>query len=1178
MQFRRLPSAETRIQLVHRFPAHGAFELLQDQGGGAGVCVGDMDGDGRPDVFFTNYDQGNRLYRNLGNWRFEEIGEQAGVRATGKWCAGATAVDVDNDGDLDLAVAVFNAPNLMFINQGNGVFQDEAKARGLDFSGASVAFAFEDYDRDGWIDAHLVTHRLAVTSESRLPRSSKDSFARGVIQVGKGRKLEVNPDFQELFEIMSKGEGRSELIIAGQRDQLYHGNGKGGFEERAREAGIVGHEIGLASHWWDYNADGWPDLYVSNDYKGSDRLFENKRDGTFSDVAISALPCIPWSSMGSDSADINNDGLFDFLATDMSGSTHLRRMQIFVDEKESWFLRVATPKQYPRNALFLGTGASRLFEISQLAGVAGTDWTWSPKLGDFDNDGWVDLFVANGMARDFVNTDLLKRMKDRGNRNWLSTPVLKEPNLAFRNQGDLRFTPVAEAWGLSAPSASYGAAVADLDRDGDLDLVVMSFGEEPLVYRNDSPTGGRLLVRLKGTRSNAWGIGATIRIQTGRGQQVRRLTLASGFMSANEPLAQFGLGEETQAEKLTVEWPSGHTQSFANVAANQWLTITEPSESPPPAPEPPVRPSWFRHTSRLAHAQHREQDFDEFTREPLLPWALSRWGPGLACGDVNGDGREDVYLGGAAGSAGSLWIQDANHSFTELTCPAFHAASPSEDLGALFFDLDSDGDLDLYVVSGGVECADGEPVLADRLYINDGKGDFKLAPPTTLPPDVDSGSTVSAADFDRDGDVDLFVGGRSIPGRYPHAARNRLLRNERGTLADATDGLAPQLRETGMVTGSIWSDVDEDGWPDLLVTHEWGQVRLFSNRAGRLMEVPSASVGLGRTGWWTSIAGGDFDHDGDIDFVVGNLGLNTPYQATPTEPAVAFYGDFDGSGTPQWIEAYFEDHRLLPRRRWETLGPVIPSLLNRYADAASYARAPLAEWLTDSLARKGRRLEMNTLETGVLSNEGKGRFEFTALPILAQSAPCFGVAVRDFDADGNEDIILAQNFSASQPDIGALNGGMGLVLRGNGRGGFQPVSPRESGLLAAGDSRAMVTMDVNGDQRPDLLIAQNNASLLTLENQARSTNAALEISLSGRPGNPTGIGARLRVIRDKQSVQTVEVHAGDGYLSQSSPKVSLAGSLSASSSRLEVRWPRGTTNVYEIPGDARTFEAREPRE
>lgn len=1166
--FRRMPPESTRIQLVHTFPATGSFELLQDHGGGGGICVGDFDGDGLPDLFFTRYDQGNFLYRNLGGWVFEEIGAKAGIRATGWWCLGASAVDVDNDGDLDVFVAVHNAPNLLFVNRGDGTFEEQAAGFGLAFSGASVSMAFDDYDRDGRIDGHLVTHRLAVGPDSKLPRSSKEGFTRGILQIEDGKRPVVAPAYRELFEIMSKGGGRSELMIAGQKDRLFHGLSQKGFEDRTDTAGIQGNEIGLASHWWDFDGDGWPDLYVSNDYKGSDRLFHNERDGTFRDVTATALPFVPWSSMGSDSADIDNDGFIDFIATDMSGSTHQRRMQMHQDDKEFWFLRVAHPKQYPRNAVFVGTGSGRALEVGHMTGLANTDWTWSPKFGDFDNDGWVDLFIADGMARDFVNSDLLKTMRDRGNQNWLKTPMLQEPNHAYRNLGDLRFEDVSARWGVDARSASYGAVVADLDRDGDLDLVVMSLGESPLVYRNESTEGSSCLVRLRGQQSNAFGIGATVRIRTDFGFLVRRMTLSSGFISANEPLLHFGLGGSKEVKELQVEWPSGQTQSFVHLPVHQLLTITESaqkSEKPSPIENHRNVPNaLFEASPVISAAIHQEQEFDDFGREPLMPWGLSRLGPGMACGDVNGDGLEDLYLGGAAGFPGSIWIQTKDHQFQKLEAPAYQIDTPSEDMGSLFLDVDGDGDLDLFVVSGGVECADGDDVLADRLYLNDGRGGFQKATSTQLPRETDSGSFVVAADWDRDGDLDLFVGGRCLPGRYPMGGRNHLLRNEGGgRFVDVTESVAPQLQQTGMVAGGLWSDVDGDGWMDLILLHEWGPIRWFRNQSGNFQEVLAESDGqaasLLRTGWWTGIAAADVNGDGLMDYVVGNLGENTPYQADASHPVVGYYGEWEGAGGAMWVEGYYEGNRLVPRRRWEVLRETLPTVLGRFPTAAVYGAASLEDLFGAAALNKAQRFTMNTLSSGVWMNQGNFRLRFQAFPRRAQVAPAFGVLATDLDGDGAPDVLLNQNFSGTRIEMGAFNSGMGMLLKGDGAGGWAPVGPERSGWTVAGDGRAAICLDWNGDHRPDVIIGQNDGPCLAFQNRSPMGNRFLEVRLVGLPGNPTGVGARVTLkAQGLARPQTSEVYAGSGYLSQSSPRLFFGLGAEGRPQTLEVRWPRGS--------------------
>ena len=832
--FESLPGAATGIDLAHDFPTNAPFDWLTDQASGAGVCVGDYDDDGLPDIFITHYNRGNRLYRNLGRWRFADVTDKAGVGGAGRWCTGATFVDLDNDGKLDLCVCVFNGPNLLFLNQGDGTFKESAPLRGLDFSGASVMMAFADYDLDGALDAYLVTHRLNVGTGYGLPRSSKEAQNRAILQVGRTGQIRVNPPFEELFATMDKGNGRTELIIAGQRDYLYHNNGQGVFTVANTTARINGNDIGLAATWWDYNEDGLPDLYVSNDYRGPDRLYRNEGGGVFAEVAASALPHVPWASMGADVADIDNDGHLDFFAADMSGSTHFRRQISMLNlEKDRWFLESANPRQYPRNALYLNTGTGRMLEVAYLTGLANTDWTWSPKFGDLDNDGRIDLFLTTGMSRDFVDNDLIATHRDRG-VSWRRAPVLRQANRVYRNLGDLQFQSVGPEWGLDQVSASYGAALADLDRDGNLDLVVANFGAPVSVYRHTGTAGHRVLIRLKGIRSNSWGVGSTVTAQTPAGTQTRYLSLTSGFASSNEPLLHFGLGAAESIDCLTVRWPGGQRQSFAHLAADFYYTITEPTNAAPQPPEPVPEPTLFAPSARFVDVRHRERSFDDFSRQPLLPWKLSQLGPGLAVGDVDGDGFEDLYLGGAAGQGGQLCVRDKQGRFRLSPQPCFEEDKACEDAGACFFDANGDGALDLYVVSGGVECEPGDPVLRDRLYLNDGRGHFRKAPPGSLPDERDSGSVVAAADFDRDGDLDLFVGGRSIPGAYPLAAPSHLLVNDGGKFTDRTADLAPDLRRLGMVTSAVWSDVNNDGWLDLLVTLEWGPIALFLNHQGRL--------------------------------------------------------------------------------------------------------------------------------------------------------------------------------------------------------------------------------------------------------------------------------------------------------------------------------------------------------
>lgn len=1174
--FHSLSPEQTGVQVVHEFPRSGSSELLQDQGAGAGLCLADFDGNGLPDIFVTQFDRGNRLYKNLGRWRFDDVSQAAGIEAAGRWCSGATAVDIDQDGDLDLAVTVFNAPNLLFVNQGDGRFTEHAETLGLAFSGASVMYAFADYDRDGRLDAYLVTHRLSVGPEHRLPRNGQESVARSIVQLGTDRRARLNPKYDELFGLVEKGPGRVELFIAGQRDLLLHNRGNLGFTNVASTSGIQGNDVGLAAAWWDYDSDGLPDLYVSNDYKGADRLYRNQGNGTFRDVAALALPHIPLSSMGTDVADINNDRHLDLLATEMAGYHRQRRMMILDDPRDRWFLQSATPRQVPRNALYLGTGSERVLEVAHLAGLAHTDWTWSPKFGDFDNDGWVDLFIANGMSRDFVNADLLRTLRDRGNRSWRDRPMLKEANLAFQNRGDLAFAEVGATWGLNSNTASFGAAVGDLDRDGDLDLVVMNLGEPLGLFRNDSVSGHRLLVRLHGRRSNAFGVGAVVQVQTAALSMTRQLGLASGFLSANEPILHFGLGPDPNIQSLTVTWPSGARSSFTNLIADQWIDIDEP-DAPvrtPPQARTPITPR-FRRLNAPDGLRHRESDFDDFEREPLLPWKLSQFGPGLAVGDVDGDGREDFYLSGAAGAAGQLAVRLTEPGFQLSIQDAWISDAASEDLGSLFFDSDADGDLDLYVVSGGVECGKGDVRLQDRLYLNDGRGHFSKAPVDTLPSLRDSGTVVAAADVDRDGDLDLFLGGGTVPGQYPLGSPSRILTHHEGTFRDATDTLAPGLAAVGRVTSALWTDVENDGWPDLIVLQHWGPIRLFRQVAGRFEERTESAGLTNLTGAWNGIVAGDVDEDGDLDYVVTNLGLNTRYRPGPEHPIQAFHGVFDDTGSPQWVEAMFEGSSLFPIRSLETLSAGIPSLLARFGTYQAYAEAPLTQVLSAAAIAGAQRYEMAHLESGVLVQQSPGRFRFEPLPRLAQAAPAFGAALLDVDADGHLDLVLAQNFFGPPVETGRWDGGMGLVLSGDGRGKFQPIAPAASGIMIDGDAKSLAVTDLNDDGHPDLVFGLNHAAPLLWMNQPAPGERRVRIALRGRPGNPHGVGARVTLRLARGGTRIAETHAGSGYLSQSTASLSFGLGATGRVEGVDVRWPSGRTTSVHPKSDLTRIELTE---
>jgi enediyne biosynthesis protein E4 len=1137
-----------------------------------GVSIGDYDGDKLPDIFLTRAAGGNRLYRNLGDLRFSDVSAAAGIRNDGMWGMGATFVDIDNDGDLDLYVCGYDCPNQLYVNRGDGTFIERAAEFGLAFQGASVIMSFMDYDRDGDLDGYLLTSaldRLVPKGPIRVRHNPAQGW------------VEVPEENQEGVGAMVKPNGTVITFAAGQFDHLFENRGPNAsgavqFADVSKVAGISGTDIGLSATWFDYDGDAWPDLYVANDFYGPDRLYRNNRDGTFSDVLPSAVPHTPWYSMGSDAGDLNNDGKFDLIASDMSGTTHYNR-QIGLGDiaAERWFLNYPSPPQYMRNAVYLNAGAGRFMEVAYLAGLANSDWTWSIKLADLDCDGWLDVYVTNGMTRDAFNSDLkeqekLVATKEEAEKFWQEKPVKRDRNMAFRNDGDLRFTNMASAWGLDHLGVSFGAAWGDLDSDGDLDLVVSNYDEQAAIYRNHASEAHSIKLRLKGTTSNRWGIGSVVSLDTKKGNQVRQLKLASGYMSADEPLVYFGLGKATVIRRLAIEWPSGHKQIFENLAADKFYTVTEPVEPPPEASEVRLQSPLFARSNALGTLKHTEKFFADFTREPLLPYRLSQLGPGMAWGDADGDGDEDLYLSGASGQVRQLVLRQPDGTFRVEIPKAFDEDRVAEDMAPLFFDADADGDQDLYVVSSGLESA-----AADRLYINDGQGQFtRAAEELSADANAHSRGVVCASDFDRDGDLDVFVGGRCIPGQYPLPPESRLLRNTGGQFVSVERDIAPDLAARGMVTSALWSDADNDGWIDLLVTYEWGPVRLFHNERGqRLVDVSDRAGLTDRLGWWNGIAGRDLDHDGDIDYAVTNIGLNTKYEASAEHPVRMYYGDFDGGGRRHIVEAVVTDEGLLPLRDKSAAQNAMPFLRQRFPTFHSYAAATLPEIYTDDALQRSQVFEANTMETGILLNNGDGRFEFRPLPRLAQVAPAFGVALEDVNADGHTDIYLVQNFLSPQPETGRMDGGLSLLLNGDGKGTFTSVWPDASGLIVPGDAKSLTVTDLNGDQRPDFVVGVNSGDVLAFENRCSRGNP-LVVRLSDEPGNPTAIGAQVTVLMSNGSNQAAEVTAGGGYLSQNGGAL-FFGLGESQVKQIDVRWPDGTTSVHEAPADNRV-EIKKP--
>lgn len=1020
---------------------------------GTGVAIGDYDGDGRPDVFVVSKTETCRLFRNLGNWKFEDVTENAGVldrgQAAGIWKQGAAFADVNNDGKLDLYLCRYNAPNLLYINQGDGSFRESGKASGLDVVDASSMAAFCDYDRDGWLDVYLQTNLL---NNAEHP--------------------------------------------SGQRDYLFHNNRNGTFTDVSVSAGISPDETqGHSASWWDYDSDGWPDLYVANDFAAPDFLYRNNRDGTFTNVINQVVPHTPYSSMGADQGDLNNDGKIDLMVAEMAASTHQKDMRTMADTRS----RTKDPRDgatavpnYLHNAIYLNTGTGRMLEAAYLMGLAHTDWTWSVRFEDLDNDGRLDAYITNGMHREIHNTDLLNRMMTAESaaervRLARSGPVLAEANLAFRNLGDLRFENIGRAWGLDQRGVSFGTAFGDLDGDGDLDMVYTNFEGGPSVLRNDSDSGHRIIVELHGTSSNRYGVGATLRLASPAGVQVRQLVLARGYMSTSEPVMHFGLGANATVSRLEVSWPSGHTQVFENLPADQRYVITEPAGAAISlAGAKPESAAQFEEVSQAANLSWaaREEAIDEIAQQRLLPMRFNRRGPGLAVGDINGDGLADVLMGGTTLDEARILFGSPTGRYVELKLPKSATGNTVNDGPLLILDADGDGRNDLLITKGGNSQPAGMPDYQPRLYLNTGSG-LDLAPPGTLPALPISAGAVAAADYDRDGQLDIFIGARMLPGLYPETPHSALLANQGGKFADVTDALAPGLREVGLVTAALWSDADGDGWLDLLLTLEWGQVKCLHNNQGRGFEdwTDRAGFAAAGTGWWQSMATADFNGDGQPDYVVGNVGLNTQYHADPAHPALLFYGEFKEGASPLIVEAHYEGDKFFPWRCRKDLGAAIPAVLQRYPRNDFYARATLGEILGEPKLAAAQRFAATELRSGVFLSQPDHRFRFEPLPNIVQLAPLQGIVAGDFDHDGKADIYAVQNSYAPTPVVGRFDGGLSQLLRGDGQGRFTPVPPAESGLVVPGDAKALVTLDLDKDGWLDFLVTRNNDTTLAFRNK-----------------------------------------------------------------------------------------------
>lgn len=1089
---------------------------------GGGVALGDINNDSLLDVFFTGNMVPNRIYVNKGNLHFEDISKSAGITAHG-WSTGVTMVDINGDGFLDIYVCrsgnypSLKRKNLFYINNGNLTFTERAEEFGVADAGYSTQAAFFDYDRDGDLDLYVLNH----TNEIK------------------------NPNLVRPFATNGKGLSN---------DKLYQNNGNSTFTDVTINAGILHEGFGLGLGVADINQDGWDDIYVSNDFLAHDYLYINQQNGTFKEMVKSYFKHLSHFSMGNDIADVNNDGLPDLMTVDMLPADNFHQKKMSGPMNYNLFentLSQGYMPQYMRNTLQLNQGVilgnqPSFSEISQLLDIHATDWSWAPLLADFDNDGWKDLLITNGYLRDITDLDFITYTAESSRNNKPDNfsqdlkqkaremPSIRISNFLFQNQKALKFKNVTSQWGFDQPSLSNGASYGDLDNDGDLDIVVSNINEHAFVYENQAQaltTNNFLQVLLTGDQQNLSALGAEVTVFTNGTKQLKKLTVTRGYQSSVDYKLHFGLGESKKVDSLWVMWPDGKlSRSYAHTV-NQLITIDKQGAEVVPDQKLQAVPAFTESSKKYQlNFVHQDMPYDDFSRQLLLPHKHSNQGPGIAVGDINGDGLDDFFVGGSYQYSGRLFYQQKNGDF-RITPLTKDKDQREEDLGVLLFDYDLDQDLDLYVVSGSNEFYPNAENYQDRLYNNDGKGNFTLDA-HALPDMKFSGSCVRAADFDQDGDLDLFVGGRLLPLKYPMPANSYILVNEHGKYTNQTDKIAPALKRLGMVKDALWTDFDNDGDPDLIVVGEFMPVQFFENTNGKFINA-SDKTGLKHTaGWWNSINGGDFDGDGDVDYIIGNLGLNSKYKASPQEPITIYASDLDRNGAIDPIITYFLDHKEYPVHTRDDLVKQVPSLKKKFPSYVAYAGADISMVLDSEAISRSYVAKAFHMKSSYLENVGSGKFKMHALPLEAQFAPVYGILIQDFNQDGSLDVLLTGNDYSTEVITGRYDASLGILLQGDGKGNFGAVSPGESKFLVEGDSRGAATIIIAG--KPVHLFAQNSDSLKAYE---RTGNNEKQRKILKIPEHT----AKVKLVLHDGSERIHEFYYGASYLSQSTRFIALRG-------------------------------------
>jgi len=1141
---------------------------------GSGVCAGDFDGDGLPDLYFCNLEGPSGLFRNLGSFKFENVTWACGVACTNQASRGATFADLNGDGWLDLLVTSVSGPNACLLNDGRGHFQDATASAGLVLwkTGCETA-TLADIDGDGTLDLYIANY-----GERKFTRDGGSISVRMVngkphVMGRLGQRLKIVDGVYVEYGVphaLFLNDGRCHFRPVSWTDGAFLNEVGQPLKEAPRD-------FGLTATFRDLNGDGAPDLYVCNDFQTPDRIWINDGKGHFRALPDLAIRTMCQFSMAADFADIDRDGLDDILTLDMLSRSHrLRLTQLRAVNPSPALVGEKTDRQQARRSVLqLNRGDATYADIANYAGVDACDWAWSVAFLDVDLDGFEDALVVNGFPYDAEDLDLLQEKGNamnrfanlRGSNEPRNHPPLLTPNYLFRNRGDRTFEEVGARWGFNSTNICYGIALADLDNDGDLDVIVSCLWQPPLIYRNES-TAPRVAVRLKGKAPNTQGIGAKIIVRGGAvPEQHQEMQCGGRYLSSDQPMRVFAAGTLTNKLTIEVKWRSGLRSYISEAEPNCMYEIDENFASAAPPDSKPDRSSfsYFEDLSeRLGHT-HEDPPFNDLARQPHLHRFFSRLGPGVAWFDVDGDGRDELILGAGRSRSLTVFSADGKGGFTRQESPVWKASLPDDATGIAGW-TPVPGQRALLVAVSRYETEDPAASPAVLRYDLAGGASAPVAAFAT-PPDLISPGPLAVADYDGDGQLDVFVGGRIIPGRYPEASASKLFRNAGGELVlDEVNSAV--LKNIGLVSGAVFSDLDGDGFPELVLACEWGPVRVFKNNRGHFREA-TAELGLTNfTGWWNGVTTGDIDGDGRLDIIASNWGLNSSYhRPSAEEPLRFYYGDFDDNGTVEILETEFdaESGRLAPRRHLGFLSMGWPLLRTRFSTYRQFSMADINTVLGEALP-KARQVQATTLASMLFLNRSD-HFEAVELPAEAQFAPAFGVCVADLDGDGNEDVFLSQNFFAMSPDERRLDAGRGLWLRGDGTGRLTPVPGQISGVKVYGEQRGSALADFDEDGRVDLVVSQNSGATKLYHNIG--AKPGLVVRLHGAPGNPTGVGASLRLIFGQKAGPVREIHAGSGYWSQDSAVQVLA--MPAVPSGLWVRWPGGQTTTSVVPPAAKSL-------